>query len=59
MKNLTVSASPHVVQKNKTTRGIMLDVLIALAPALVMAVLYFVYHVLLNAIVCLGSCFAF
>lgn len=59
MKNLTVSASPHVVQKNKTTRGIMLDVLIALAPALVMAVLYFGYHVLLNAIVCMGSCFAF
>ncbi len=59
MKNLTVSASPHVVQKSKTTRSIMLDVLIALAPALVMAVLYFGYHALLNAVVCMGSCFAF
>ncbi|MDE6398173.1 MAG: RnfABCDGE type electron transport complex subunit D, partial [Clostridiales bacterium] len=59
MKNLTVSSSPHIAQKSKTTRSIMLDVLIALAPAFVMAVLYFGYHVLINAIVCMGSCLAF
>ena len=59
MKNLTVSSSPHIAQKSKTTRSIMLDVLIALAPAFVMAVLYFGYHVLINAIVCMGSCFGF
>lgn len=59
MKNLTVSSSPHIAQKSKTTRSIMLDVLIALAPAFVMAVLYFGYHVLLNAIVCMGACLGF
>lgn len=59
MKNLTVSASPHVTQKKKTTRSIMLDVLIALTPALVMSVIYFGYHVAINAAVCMGSCFGF
>lgn len=59
MKNLTVSSSPHIVQKSKTTRGIMLDVLIALMPAFVMSVLYFGYHVIINAIVCMGSCLGF
>ena len=37
----------------------MLDVLIALMPALVMSVLYFGYHVLINAVVCMGACFGF
>ena len=37
MKNLAVSVSPHIAQKSKTTRSIMLDVIIALTPALVMA----------------------
>lgn len=57
--NLSVSSSPHIVQRARTTRSIMLDVLIALCPALVMAVFYFGFHVLLNAIVCMCSCFAF
>lgn len=39
-KRLTVSASPHV-RSNETTTGIMLDVIIALVPALVMSVVYF------------------
>ncbi|MCI8412832.1 MAG: RnfABCDGE type electron transport complex subunit D [Clostridia bacterium] len=59
MKNLTVTVSPHITQKSKTTRSIMFDVLIALSPALVMAIVYFGYHVLINAIVCMGCCFAF
>lgn len=59
MKNLIISSSPHISQTSKTTRSIMLDVLVALAPAFVMAVLYFGYHVLVNAIVCMGSCFCF
>lgn len=59
MKNLAVSVSPHIAQKSKTTRSIMLDVIIALTPALVMAVVYFGYHVVINAAVCMGSCFAF
>ncbi len=39
-KKLTVSASPHV-RSNETTTGMMLDVIIALIPALVMSVVYF------------------
>ena len=39
-KKLTVSASPHV-RSNETTTGIMLDVIIALIPALVMSAVYF------------------
>lgn len=39
-KKLTVSASPHV-RSNETTTGIMLDVIIALLPAVVMSVVYF------------------
>lgn len=39
-KRLTVSASPHV-RSSETTTGIMLDVIIALVPALVMSVVYF------------------
>ncbi|MBR3948680.1 MAG: RnfABCDGE type electron transport complex subunit D [Clostridia bacterium] len=39
-KRLTVSASPHV-RSNETTTGIMLDVIIALIPALIMSVVYF------------------
>ena len=39
-KKLTVSASPHV-RSSETSTGIMLDVIIALVPALVMAAVYF------------------
>ena len=39
-KRLTVSASPHV-RSSETTTGIMLDVIIALVPALVMSAVYF------------------
>ncbi|MDE7395574.1 MAG: RnfABCDGE type electron transport complex subunit D, partial [Clostridiales bacterium] len=59
MKSLTLSTSPHIRQRKRTTRSIMLDVLVALTPALVMAILFFGYHVLINAVVCMGSCFGF
>lgn len=59
MKNLVVSSSPHIAQTAKNTRSIMLDVIIALMPAFVMAVFYFGYHVVINAVVCMGSCFGF
>ena len=39
-KKLTVSASPHL-RSSKTTRGIMLDVIIALIPALIAATVIF------------------
>ncbi len=52
---LFVSSSPHLRSK-KTTTGIMLDVLIALIPALAMAVVYFGFRALLLAGVCVGTC---
>ena len=57
-KRLTVSASPHVRSKDTTT-GIMLDVIIALMPALVMSVVYFGLRALVLTAVCAVSCVAF
>ncbi len=57
-KRLTVSASPHVRSKDTTT-GIMLDVIIALVPALVMSVVYFGLRALVLTAVCVVSCMAF
>lgn len=54
-KKLTVSASPHV-RSNETTTGIMLDVIIALVPALVMSVVYFGLRALVLTAVCVVSC---
>ena len=54
-KKLTVSASPHV-RSNETTTGIMLDVIIALVPALVMSVVYFGLRALVLTGVCVASC---
>lgn len=47
-KQLTVSASPHV-RSAETTSGIMLDVIIALIPALAMSAVYFGLRALLLA----------
>lgn len=52
---LFVSSSPHLRSK-KTTTGVMLDVIIALMPALVMAVVYFGFKALLLAFICVASC---
>ena len=52
---LFVSSSPHLRSK-KTTTGIMLDVLIALTPALIASVVYFGIKALLLALICMGSC---
>ena len=57
-KRLTVSASPHVRSK-ETATGIMLDVIIALVPALVMSVVYFGLRALLLTATCVASCVAF
>lgn len=57
MNNLTVSASPHITNKKNSTRGIMLDVIIALMPALIAAVFFFGYHVVINVVVCIVFCF--
>ena len=57
-KRLTVSASPHVRSK-VTTTGVMLDVIIALMPALVMSVVYFGLRALVLTATCVVSCVGF
>ena len=57
-KKLTVSASPHMRSK-ETTTGIMLDVIIALIPALVMCAVYFGTRAIVLTAVCVVSCVAF
>lgn len=52
----TVSASPHIASKN-SMRRIMIDVLIALCPCLITAIVFFGYHVAINLVVCLAFCF--
>ena len=55
---LTASASPHVRTKI-TVPNIMLDVIIALIPALIASVYYFGFRTLLVTAVCVASCVAF
>ena len=55
---LTASASPHV-RTHDTTRGIMLDVLIALVPALIASVVLFGFRALAVSAVSVGSCVLF
>lgn len=54
-KMLTVSASPHF-RSNRTTSGIMLDVIIALIPALVAACFIFGYRSLIVTVVSVITC---
>ena len=57
MKNLTVTSSPHI--RNKiNTRSIMLDVVIALLPALLAGVWHFGMRALLVSVVCVVSAVA-
>lgn len=56
MNDLHVSASPHINGGN-SVRKIMIDVLIALVPALAAATLFFGYHVIINTVVCLIGCY--
>ena len=53
MKLLTVSPAPHIRDK-ASTRSIMLDVLIALAPTLVASIVIFGFQALLVTGVCVG-----
>ena len=52
---LLVSPSPHVRAKDTTTR-IMLDVIIALCPALVASVIIFGWRALLVVATCVATC---
>ena len=58
MKNLTVSASPHV-RASDTVTGIMLDVIIALIPSLIASVVIFGFRTLLITFVCVACCVLF
>ena len=55
MKKWMVTASPHV-RSGETVTGIMLDVIIALLPALIAAVRIFGFRALLVVAVSVGSC---
>jgi electron transport complex protein RnfD len=55
MSGLTISASPHI-RDRATTRRIMLDVVIALIPALVAAVWIFGARAALVVAVCVATC---
>ena len=52
-----VSASPHKTGKD-TTRRLMLDVLIALAPCLAAGVVFYGLWALLLVVICMATCFA-
>ena len=52
-----VSASPHKTGKD-TTRRLMLDVLIALAPCLVAGIVFYGLWALLLVVICMATCFA-
>ena len=54
MNQLIVSPSPHT-RSGITTRQIMLDVIIALCPALIAAFILFGYRVLIVAAVAVGK----
>lgn len=56
-KPLVVSASPHL-HCGMNTRGIMLDVIIAMVPALVASVWLFGLRALAVEVVCVGACLA-
>lgn len=55
--NLVVSVSPHI-NSGRSTRGIMLDVIIALCPALIAGTVIFGWRSLLVVAVCVASCLA-
>ncbi len=57
LKNITVSSAPHV-SKPLSTRGVMLDVIIALAPAMLAAGYYFRIHAVVLIATCVISCAA-
>lgn len=59
MDNFIVSTSPHIKAKRNTTRSIMFEVLIALLPLVVVATVFYGYHVVINVAVCAASCFGF
>lgn len=58
MSRYLVSSSPHIAS-SRTTRNIMLDVIIALMPAVIAMVAVFGFYPLLNTLICVGFCVLF
>ena len=56
--NLNVSAAPHIRSKDSTSK-IMLDVLIALVPALIAAVIIFGFRALVLTAISAAACVVF
>ncbi len=58
MNKLFVEASPHI-RSSRSTKNIMLDVIIALCPALIASIVIFGYKSAVLAAVCVASCVLF
>lgn len=58
MSRYLVSSSPHIAS-SRTTRNIMLDVIIALMPVVIAMVAIFGFYPLLNTLICVGFCVLF
>lgn len=58
MNKLFVEASPHI-RSSRTTKNIMLDVIIALCPALIASIVLFGYKAAVLTAVCVASCVLF
>ena len=54
-EQLSVSSSPHIVTRNDTRR-VMLDVLIALSPAVIASVIFYGWRALVLTVVCVAAC---
>ena len=54
-QQLSVSSSPHIVTRNDTRR-VMLDVLIALSPAVIASVIFYGWRALVLTVVCVFAC---
>ena len=55
MNKLVVSSSPHI-RTQITTDKIMRDVIVALVPASIAAIVFFGWTALLNIVICVGTC---
>lgn len=58
MNKLFVEASPHI-RSSRTTQNVMLDVIIALCPALIAATIIFGIKALVLTVICCASCVVF
>lgn len=55
MEKLIISSSPHAHTKT-TTQKIMGDMIIALVPATIAAIVFFGLNALINTVICVGAC---